>query len=151
MIIKTKKNVFLKILLIGIVLLAVTGGTVWYIFSKGFEDTANVKPDYTVNAFDLIQEFKKDDPAANKKYAEKVITVLGKISSIEPVDSSLNVKMEDSTGSYILFVFQHKDFSAVKELKEGENVSIKGSCSGGAYSEILETEFITFKRCSINK
>ena len=141
----------MKIVLIGIILLAAAGGTAWYIFSKGFEDTAKIKADYTLNAFDLIKEFKEDNAAANKKYAEKLITVLGKISSIEPVDTSLNVKMEDSTGSYIIFVFQQEDFAAAQKLKEGQDVSIKGSCSGGAYSEILETEFITFKRCSINK
>jgi hypothetical protein len=33
----------------------------------------------------------------------------------------------------------------------GDKVSIKGSCSNGAFSTILETEYITFKRCAVNK
>jgi len=148
---KNRKSLLLKLLLVGLVILIIGGGTAWYMLTKGFGDTANTKADYTMNAMELIKEFKQDDAIANKKYAKKVITVLGKVSSIEPVDTSLNVKIEDSTGSYILFVFQQKDFSDVKKLKKGEEVSIRGSCSGGAYSEILETEFITFKRCSLNK
>ena len=39
----------------------------------------------------------------------------------------------------------------IQELKEGDPVSLKGSCSGGVLSEILGTESITFKRSSINK
>lgn len=148
---RNRKPLLLKLLLIGIIIIAAIGGVAWYKLTKGFDDTATTKADYSMNAMDLIAEFKKNEAIANKKYAEKFISVQGKISSIEPVDTSLNVKMADSTGSYILFVFQQKDFTEVQKLKEGDDVSIKGSCSGGAYSEILESEFITFKRCSINK
>ena len=57
---------------------------------------------------------------------------------------------KDST-SYIIFAFQEQHLADAKSIKEGDNVIIKGSCSGGAYSSILETEFITFKRCAISK
>ncbi len=146
-----KKSLVRKLLLGGLVLILAGGSIAWYLFTRTFEDTASTKPDYTVNAADLIKEFKQGDSLANKKYAEKIITVNGKISSIEPADTTLNVKMADSSGSYVIFAFQLKDAEAVKKLKEGDNLSVKGSCSGGAYSDILETEFITFKRCTINK
>lgn len=146
-----KKSLVRKLLVAGLVLIVVGGAAAWYMFTKTFEDTATAKADYTVNAVDLIKEFKQNDSTSNKKYAEKIITVNGKITSIESADTTLNVKMADTTGSYIIFAFQQQDFEQVKKLKEGVNVSVKGSCSGGAYSEILETEFITFKRCSINK
>jgi hypothetical protein len=51
----------------------------------------------------------------------------------------MNLKMtEPSTGSYIIFSFQQQNLADVKKLKKGDNVSIKGSCSGGIHSEILE-------------
>ena len=59
--------------------------------------------------------------------------------------------MADSTGSYVIFAFQSQHLAEAKSIKQGDDVSIKGSCSGGAYSEILEAEFITFKRCALNK
>ena len=150
---KGKRKNWLKIILIAVaVLLLGGGGFVWYAFTGTFGDTAKTKADYTVNAAAFIKEFSKNDSAANKKYAEKIITVNGKISSIEAADTTLNVKMADtSTGAYVIFAFQQQDMSVVKKLKEGDSVSIKGSCSGGAYSDILETEYITFKRCSLNK
>ncbi len=141
-----------KLLAAGLILLFIGAGVAWYLFTQKFEDTAAAKADYTVQAKELINEFRKSDSAANKKYTEKIITVSGMVSAIEAADTTLNVKMADtSNGSYIIFAFQQQDFAAVKKIKQGDQVSIKGSCSGGAYSEILETEFITFKRCSLNK
>jgi hypothetical protein len=146
-----KKTWMKKLLLAGILLLVIGAGAAWYIFTEKFEDTATTKADYTVNALDLIDEFKKDDPAANKKYTEKIITVNGRITSVEPADTTLNLKISNPEGSYIIFAFQQKDMATVKNIKAGDSVSIKGSCSGGSYSEILETEYITFKRCALNK
>ena len=146
-----KKNLVRKLLTAGLVLLLIGGAAAWYMLTKTFDDTATTTADYTVNALDLIKEFKQGDSAANKKYAEKIITVNGRISAIEAADTTLNVRMDDPSGSYVIFAFQRQDFEKVKKLKAGDSASVKGSCSGGAYSDILETEFITFKRCSVNK
>lgn len=146
-----KKNWLKRILLAGILLLVIGAGAAWYIFNAKFEDTAAAKADYTVNALELISEFKASDSSANKKYAEKIVTVNGKITDVESADTTVNLKITNPEGSYIIFAFQQKDLAEAKKVKAGDSVSIKGSCSGGTYSEILETEYITFKRCSLNK
>ena len=153
MVSKRKMKPWLKRLLVGGLLLLLAGGVaVWYIFNEKFTDTSERKAAFTVNAIDLIQEFQKSDSMANKKYAEKIITVNGRISELEAADTTINVKMIDTlTDAYIIFAFQQQHLKEAKQLKEGDSVSIKGSCSGGTYSEILETEFITFKRCAVNK
>jgi tRNA_anti-like len=150
---KGKMNPWLKRLLIGgLLLLLAGGGAVWYIFNEKFTDTSERTAVFTVNAIDLIHEFQQSDSLANKKYAEKIITVNGRISELEAADTTINVKMIDTlTDAYIIFAFQQQHLKEAKQLKEGDSVSIKGSCSGGTYSEILETEFITFKRCAVNK
>ena len=139
--------------LIGIFALLLAGGAViWYLFNLKYEDTADVKPDYTVNAVSFINEFRQDMAAANKKYSEKIIVVNGTVSKIEMADTTANIKMIDTTnGAYIIFAFQQQHLQEAKQLKEGEQVSIKGSCSNGAYSAILETTYISFKRCAVNK
>ena len=147
-----KKSHIRKILIIGITLLIVCAGAAWYIFTNSFSDTSREKADYTFNALDLIKEFQQDDKASNKKYAEQIITVHGRVTEIEQADTTVNIKMADtSTGSYIIFAFQQQDVVNAKKIKQGDSISIKGSCSGGVYSDILSTEFITFKRCSINQ
>ena len=141
-----------KILAVVFILAILGAGAVWYIFNEKFTDTSEVKADFTVNALDLIHEFEKSDSLANKKYSEKIIIVNGMVSEVEAADTTVNIKMADSSsGSYVIFAFQQQHLAEAKNIKAGEQVSIKGSCSGGAYSQILETEFITFKRCALNK
>ena len=148
-----KKHPWFKRILLGGLLLLITGAViVWYIFTDTFADTAGRKSAFTVNAIDLIHEFQKNDSLSNKKYADKIITVNGRISELETADTTINVKITDTlTESYIIFAFQKQHLNEAKTLKEGDSVSIKGSCSGGTYSQILETEFITFKRCAVNQ
>lgn len=145
---KKLKSIILAVI---IVAFAFAGG-IWYVFTQKFTDTEKEKADYTINAFDLIKEFKNNDSLANKKYAEKIITVTGLVTEVEAADTTVNIKMADTTsGSYAIFAFQPQNLTEAKAIKEGDKVSIKGSCSGGVYSQILETEFITFKRCALTK
>jgi hypothetical protein len=147
------KRTWLKRLLIFSAILFFAGGIgAWFIFTQKFEDTSKKEAAYIVNAIDFIKEFQASDSLANKKYAEKIITINGRVSETEAVDTTINIKMMDTlTDAYIIFAFQQQHLKDAKQLKEGDSVSIKGSCSGGTYSEILETEFITFKRCAVIK
>ena len=150
---KKKINPWVKKILLGIFVIALLGaGGIWYIFSEKFSDINEVKADFTVNALDMIHEFEKNDSLANKKYTEKIVVVNGMVSEVEGADTTVNIKMADtSSGSYVIFAFQQQHRAQAKSIKVGDSVSIKGSCSGGVYSRILETEFITFKRCALNK
>ena len=142
------KNILIGILVVAVTLFAVA----WYIFNDKYADTAERKAAYAVNAMDFIKEFEKSDSLANRKYTEQIITVNGTVSEVQHVDTTANIKFIDTTsGSYIIFAFQQQHLAEAKQLKEGDKVSIKGSCSGGTYSEILGTEYISFKRCAINK
>jgi uncharacterized protein YpmS len=149
---KKKTKWWKWLLVLGLLMLLVGGGAVWYIFNLKFEDTSTQKANFTVNAYSFIKEFEVNDTLANKKYIEKMVIVNGRVSETENADSTVNIKMVDTlTDAYIIFAFQPQNANDAKTLKVGDSVAIKGSCSGGAYSEILETTFITFKRCVINK
>lgn len=141
-----------RVIIAGILIVIAFIAGVLFVFNQKFTDTIKEKSVYFVNALDLIDEFKKNDSLANKKYAEKIITVTGLVTEIESADTTMNIKMADTTsGSYVIFAFQQQNLQEAKTIKKGDKVAIKGSCSGGAYSEILETKFITFKRCVLNK
>ncbi|PZR29587.1 MAG: hypothetical protein DI535_02410 [Citrobacter freundii] len=144
-----KKRILWSILILVVVLAAIY----IYFATQKFDDTNEVKADYTVEFPAFIQEFLKSDSAANAKYRDKIIVVNGTISAVEPADSATtNVKFVDTTtGSYVIFAFQEQHAAEAKKLKEGEAVSIKGSCSGGTFSEILGVEKVDFKRSALNK
>jgi len=122
------------------------------VMAETFSSTTEAKADFTINATDLIREFAANDTAANNKYREKILVVNGRTSQVEQLsDSSTTVQFADSTGSYIAFSFEKDQYEQARQLKTGDTVSLKGSCSGSIYSEILGTTSISFKRSTINK
>lgn len=150
--VKTRKSLMKKILIGGFILLLAGTGIYWYVATEKFSDTKERKADFTANATDLIKEFITDNKASNIKYAEKIIVVNGIVSATESADTTINIKMTDTaSGSYIIFAFQDQHLNEARTLKAGDSVSIKGSCSGGVYSDILGFYSLTFKRSALNK
>lgn len=150
---KPKNRKVLKGFIIGGLSLLLIGAAAYFYYANlRHEDTASLKVDYTIDAIPFIKEFENDHKAANKKYAEKIIAVKGVVTATESADTTVNIKMADpATGSYVIFAFQEQHMNKAKQLKEGDNVTIKGSCSDGVYSEILGTWFISFKRSAVVK
>ena len=146
------KKVLRWSLISGGALLAVGIIVYFYFFNLTYDDTAKVKAEFSVEAIPFIKEFETDYKAANKKYADKIISVTGIITETEAADTTRNIKMADTTtGSYLIFAFQQQHLDQAKSLKPGDRVTIKGSCSDGIYSEILDTYFVSFKRSTIDK
>ncbi len=139
-------------LFIAIVFLLLIGvGIAYYLFSMKFDDMNDVKADYEISAVDLIKEFQTNDSVANKKYTEKILLVTGKVSEMESGDSSINIKMSDEqSGSYIIFSIQKNEEGLLKDIKSGDVVVVKGSCSGAIFSDILSAYSISFKRCILS-
>lgn len=148
----TSKKFIKWFLVTGLILLLSGAGLYMYFFNLKHEDTAAVKPGFIVEALPFIKSFEENISEANKKYTEKIISVSGKISDIEPVDTTLNIKfINPATGSYAIFAFQKQNLDQIKNLSKEDSVTIKGSCSGGDFSKILGTYFITFKRCVLEE
>ena len=148
---RNKKVLRWSFLTIGVLLLIGIGAFI-YFQTLTYGDTANVSADFSVEAIPFMKEFDKDTKAANNKYAEKIIAVKGFITATLPADTTMNIEMKDTTtGSYIIFAFQMQHLDEAKDLKAGDVVTIKGSCSGGIYSEILSNNFISFKRSTVEQ
>jgi len=123
-----------------------------YLENKGHDKTADVKSAYTVSAQNLINEFVANVNAANTKYKEQFVTVNGRASVVEsPNDSTATIQMTDPSGSYVIFSFEEASVKEAKTIKVGDSISVKGSFSGGEYSDILSVTYITFKRAILNK
>ena len=146
------KEIVKRLLVVGSILLVIGAGVYFYFATLTHNDTSKLKVDYSVEAVPFIKEFETDYKTANKKYAEKIIAVKGIVTSAEPADTTMNIKMTDTTtGSYLIFAFQDQHMKEAKGLRPGDVVVIKGSCSDGVYSEILGTYFISFKRSTVEK
>lgn len=148
---KRKTKPWLKrVLIAGFILVLALAGIYGYIATEKFADTKDRESDFTVNAISFIREFHENHKTANGKYADKIITVNGIVSEIEAADTTFNIKfIDDSSGSYIIFAFQSQHANEARSVKKGDSISIKGSCSGGIYSDILEATSVSFKRSTL--
>lgn len=113
--------------------------------------TNTLKVTFSTNALKLINEFVTADSASNATYREQVMVVEGMVSELNATDSAATLSMADSTGSYVIFDFEKAAAKEVQTIKVGDRVSVKGVCSGSIYSDILETQTISFKQSIINK
>jgi len=147
---KRKKSWIKWILMCILVVVVILAGVYWYVATDKFSDTKTKKADYTLNALEFIHEFQQNLKTANEKYTNKIIALNGRVSEVEAADTTLNVKFIDpATSSYTIFAFQQQHLDEAKDLKAGDSISIKGSCSGGIYSEILDASSISFKRSTL--
>lgn len=146
-----KKNNRRWILLAILALVVLFAGVYWYVATEKFSDTKARKADYTVGAMEFIREFVKDGDAANTKYRDRIVALNGVVSEVELADTTMNIKFIDpESGSLAIFAFQQQHLNEAKSVKAGDSISIKGSCSGGIFSEILEVHKIDFKRSTLN-
>jgi hypothetical protein len=101
-----------------------------YLFNLQHKDLKKVKPDFVITAVDLQKAFESNETSANSRFVKKIIEVSGTIESVKPEeDKSLNIALK--TGSIlgsVICTFQSD--SEASNLKVGDDIAIRGECSG---------------------
>lgn len=85
-----------------------------------------------ITASQLSRDYEDNEVAADKKYDGKLLTVSGKISSINVVfgqTSVVLVGMDDLSRTVTGF-FGDDQKEAIAKLKKGQTVTIEGRCDG---------------------
>ncbi len=118
----------------------------FYLYKKKPADIRKEVPAYEVSASGLLAEFNSDEPAANKKYIDRVIAVKGKVTDIKTDGTGQATVFLDSGDlmSAVTCSFYQEEASAVKILHNGDEVTIKGKCTGKLMDVVLN-------KCSITK
>lgn len=117
-----------KIILISFLIIATFGFTVgYYMYNKGPVDVKN-SSGIKISAQDLYKAFSTDSVTALKKYSTRIVNVRGTINNISTnvEDKQIVTLKTGSEGAYINCVIEE----APSPINEGEEVNIKGICSG---------------------
>ena len=133
-----------KILLLLVVVALIATGYGFYLFRKKPADVRKENAQYELTVTGLLEEYNKDETAANQKYLDKVIVVKGKVAEIKTEqDGQTTVVLEggDPLAS-VICSFYEDEINTVKKLNKGELVLIKGKCTGKLMDVVLN-------RCSI--
>lgn len=122
-----KKKIFLAL---GIMALA-GAAFGFYLFNKPHQSILNDKPDFVVESAAIINEFETNEDAANKKFNGKVIEVAGIVSEkSKDEQGKLNITLQGADIAGIGCVFEKAAQSKAATLAEGQQVRIKGICTG---------------------
>ena len=124
-----KKSV--KITLGALILLGLTGlGIGLYLYNKQDKNLQKADPDFVITSVDLQMAFEDDEAVALAKYVNKIIEVTGTVESIKAGEgdiTSVVLKTGSGLSSVICTLSSHSDPA---ELVSGNEVTIRGECSG---------------------
>ena len=116
---------------VGLAILTVAGTYGFNEYDRKLPDTHQLKAAFKIEAVDFVSEFQANPSAATKQYADKVIDVHGTVSSIQVTDTGGTVFLKGETSfSSVMCQFHQKTSREIKQLRNGELVTIKGICSG---------------------
>jgi len=145
-----RKKVIGYILLAVLLLSAVFAAYIYKEYNRTHEDTAAIRPDYSLTAVSLLKEFEMDEPASNKKYWDKVILVDGMVKDLA----------KDDRGRYSIILGDTASMSSVRcsmdsihnnevaTVKKGNRLAMKGICTGFNADEMLGSDVILV-RCAV--
>jgi hypothetical protein len=126
-----------KILLVVLVLGLMGASVGFYFYTKTPDDIRDLKEDFTLSAIDLVQAFNENEEAANQKFLNKVIVVSGTIADIK-TDSNPTLQLEGTDLlSGVTCSFYEDEVAKLKTLKAGDQVILKGKCTGKLMDVVL--------------
>ena len=125
-----------KIILFLLVLGMIAAGVGYYMYNKPVASLENKKPDVEVAASKLISDYEADEKTANEMYLGKVVEVTGQVAGTAVEDGKTKVQLE--TGNPMsMIICELEDGGEAGSVKAGDEIKIKGLCSGYLSDVIL--------------
>ncbi|MCD2424728.1 OB-fold putative lipoprotein [Niabella pedocola] len=134
-----------KKIAIAVVLLVVTAVLYGlYLYNKKPQNIKQADSQFEITASGLTTAFNTDESAATKQYVDKVVSVSGNIKDVKIEQGGTATVFLDSGDpmTSVTCSFYDTEAAAVKKLKSGQQVTIKGVCTGKLMDVVLN-------KCSI--
>ena len=125
-------------ILFGLIMLVILcSGAAMYLYNKPSELSVSGRAAYTVSASEIFTEFETNEAQANKKFLNQIVSVTGQVTDVRAVDS-VGVNITLGTGNGIFGVScQVADPREANGLRNGQQVKIKGLCTGMLMDVVL--------------
>ncbi len=131
---KKIKNIIL-VTILGITTIIIVMNVV---YNQSHVNVSEVSPDITLLSQDLLNDFENNELEANSKYLDKIIEVNGIISNISTNKNKgiITLSDKDAMGGVICHL-SSEEHTKIMSLKKGQNIKIKGLCTGYLMDVIL--------------
>jgi hypothetical protein len=123
-----KKRIFLIVGLIGIV----AGYFVWQNFLKTAPSMSRLDAEYRVNAADFYAEFEESEEAANTRYQNKIVEIVGEVEGVDSSDEGLPVITLKTDGFGTIKCTMESELSSdeLSDIEINSTLIIRGECQG---------------------
>jgi hypothetical protein len=121
-----KKIIFFIIAIVMVMVASIA----YYQFTKTHADTADLEAVAQLSSSQLFEEFSKNEKLASERYVGKIIEVNGRIFSIvEGENDDLEILLVAEGEMFGVVCSLEKNDESLA-LNEGQEITIKGECSG---------------------
>jgi hypothetical protein len=131
---------------LAVVIIALIVGTFIYLyaFRKADLSAASRKADIEIKASELLKKFTDNETSANAEFLDKVIIVNGLIDKISEDSTDISVYLKNPQDMAGIMCGFNKTTIDKSILKPGNNMRIKGICTGYLMDVVLN-------KCSVEK
>ena len=139
-----RKKIILWIIAVILVAGAAGGYYAYTEYNRKQKDTADLKADFTSTAVTLLDEFQKDEKAANARYTGKVLKVEGLVKDLISDEKGFYTVVLGDTASMSSVRFSMDSLHNLKaaSLIKGTKTTMKGICTGYTADEMLGSDLI---------
>lgn len=151
---KMKRKTIIRYIILPIILiLSVAVIYIYKEYNRTHKDTLKLKPDYSITASAFLKEFESNENESNKKYWDKVIQVKGIIKEIVKDDRGFySIVLGDTSKlSSVRCSIDSSHNTTIKSVNLGEEVALKGICTGYNADELLGSDIILVRSVIDNK
>lgn|SRR6186713_359373 len=113
-----------------LLLILIAAGWAYYLYNKPRQSAANETTNVTISADSLYSQYLGNEQACDKKYLGKVIEVTGKIAAIQHSGQSEIWILSTSAPNGGGINCQLFPGEKVENVKSGDQVTVKGKCTG---------------------
>ncbi len=129
--IRNSSKIYKRLIYLFIVVLLAGFGLGFYLYNKPHQGIANEEPVYSLSAVNLVKDYDASEEAANAKYLGKVLEVKGIIAEKTKDEKGMvNVTLQGPDLAGVGCQFDPKAQEQLAIIKEGQEVVIKGICTG---------------------
>ncbi|TYP99290.1 putative nucleic acid binding protein [Tenacibaculum adriaticum] len=134
----SKKKILIFLVLSIII---VTSLFIYKEYNKPHINVAKATPKIVINSQQILKEYQENENKANTKYLDQIVQISGKVSKLEATnDNRIIITLKNDDKSAISTVICHltsEENNKLKKLKEGQNIIVKGICTGYLMDIIL--------------
>jgi len=139
----------IKFLLGALIVIVIGGISIYLYINKAHPNYLKLKPEYTLTAKSVFDEFKANSKATAQKYNGKMIALNGTVTNVEATDTLVTVVFAFSQGLFgdegVRCAMLKEENKDARLLKVGSSVDLKGLCQGYNETDVI------FEKCSLIK